>query len=148
MARREYLNLCTLLTPDATPSLMLVDKLPGEYRIEDIRSAITATQDTEGRLPFTAMMAWGVVEGILLERALADLGLRPGRDVSVIMLGSTDFPSEHRNLFDTVGNSNADKLALFESVIFARLSDEPMPVQTHYLPIGHVPQATVVDLSG
>jgi len=135
MARREYLALCEMLTPQSRPMLLEVDRLPGNYRSEDMAVALRAVSDSAGRPPFTALIVWGVVEGYLLERALADLGWKPGIDIGVVLLGSVDFPSEHRNVFDTVGNSNAEKLDLFERVIAARVRGEAWPAQTHYLKV-------------
>lgn len=135
MARREYLGLCQMLTPDAKPCLLEVDRLPGNYRSEDMVAALHAVCDAASRPPFTALIVWGVVEGYLLERALAEMGWTPGVDIGVILLGSVDFPSEHRNTFDTVGNSNAEKLDLFERVITSRVKGEAWPAQTHYLPV-------------
>lgn len=147
MARREYLMLCELFTPEAGPFLLEIDKLPGDYRSEDIVDAIAPLQAPGGVLPFTALIVWGVVEGYLLERALHGLGLRPGLDLSLILLGSVDFPSEHRNIFDTVGNSNEEKLDLFERVILARIAGESWPARTHYLPIHDRRQGSVRDLT-
>jgi DNA-binding LacI/PurR family transcriptional regulator len=135
MARREYLGLCQVLTPESKPYLLEVDRLPGNYRSEDMVAALRAVCDGSGHPPFTALVVWGVVEGYLLERTLAEMGWTPGVDIGVILLGSVDFPSEHRNTFDTVGNSNAEKLDLFEGVITARVKGETWPAQTHYLTI-------------
>lgn len=130
MARREYDLLCRTMTPDAPSLLVQVDRLPGEYARAEMTAALSGIV---GQMD--ALIAWGVVEGYLLESALAEAGLKPGRDISVILLGSTDFASEHCNTFDVIGNSNAAKLDLFERVILDRLNDRPLPVQTHYLPI-------------
>ncbi len=135
MARREYLGLCQVLTPESRPCLLEVDRLPGDYRSEDMVTALRAVCDASGRPPFTALIVWGVVEGYLLERALAEMGWTAGVNLGVILLGSVDFPSEHRNTFDTVGNSNAEKLDLFEQVITARVKGETWPAQTHYLTV-------------
>lgn len=146
MAREEYNLLNRMLSPDGQPLLLLVDTLPGEYRIDDIGKTLASAIGPDGPA-FTALIAWGVVEGYLLERSLAESGLVPGRNCSVILLGSTDFPSEHRNLFDVIGNSNEDKLALFEQVIMDRLTAGPSPVRTHYLPISLVRHGSVIDSS-
>jgi DNA-binding LacI/PurR family transcriptional regulator len=130
MARREYGLLCRTLTPARENLLIEVDRLPGEYTRAELSAAISGAA---GRMD--ALIAWGVVEGYLLESALAEAGLVPGRDISVILLGSTDFPSEHRNMFDVIGNSNAAKLDLFENVILDRMRGRSRRVETHYLPI-------------
>ena len=130
MARREYDLLCRTMTPDAPSLLVQVDRLPGEYTRSEMSAALAGMV---GQMD--ALVAWGVVEGYLLESALHEAGLKPGRDISVILLGSTDFVSEHCNIFDVIGNSNAAKLDLFEKVILDRLAGAGLAVQTHYLPI-------------
>lgn len=142
MARREYDLLCRTLTPDAPGLLVQVDRLPGEYDRAEMTAALSGVV---GRMD--ALIAWGVVEGYLLESALAEAGLKPGRDISVILLGSTDFVSEHCNTFDVIGNSNAAKLDLFERVILDRLNGRPMPVQTHYLPIALTRHGSIVKIT-
>ena len=146
MARREFHLLGSFLPDPDQRFLIELNALPGSYQIDDIAAAIGRHADDEGRLPFTALIAWGVVEGFILERALAKLGLEAGRDLSVIMLGSTDFQSEHLGRFDVVGNSHDEKLAVFERIIRARIADRPEEPQTHYLPISYVRHGTVIDL--
>ena len=63
-----------------------------------------------------------------------------------IMLGSTDFQSEHLGRFDVVGNSHDEKLAVFERIIRGRIADRPEEPQTHYLPISYVRHGSVIDL--
>ncbi|MBB4124408.1 GntR family transcriptional regulator [Martelella radicis] len=147
MARREFELLGSTLPDPAQRWLIELNALPGSYQINDIAEAIGRHADDAGRLPFTALIVWGVVEGFILERALFELGLEAGRDLSVIMLGSTDFQSEHLGRFDVVGNSHAEKLAVFERIIAERIADRPHEPQTHYLPISHVRHGSVIDLS-
>ena len=94
-------------------------------------------------LPFTALITWGVVDGHLVGRAFDALRLVPGPDLSLVILGSVDFRSEHLDRFDVVGNSNAEKIDTFERVVLSRLDpDGPAPA-THYLPIRHLEQGSV-----
>nr|WP_272210335.1 GntR family transcriptional regulator [Marinicella sp. W31]MDC2876205.1 GntR family transcriptional regulator [Marinicella sp. W31] len=147
MARREFELLGSSL-PDPTQRWLIeLDALPGSYQIEDIAEAIGRHASTDGGLPFSGLIVWGVVEGFILERALAQLGLEAGRDLSVIMLGSTDFQSEHLGRFDVVGNSHDEKLAVFERIITERIGDRSDEPQTHYLPISHVHHGSVIDLT-
>lgn len=144
MARREYRQLCA---GEGLPDWLLeTPELPGSYRSEDIRDAIARHLDARGRPAFSALIVWGLVEGYLLDRALYDLGLTPGRDLSVIVLGSVDFPSEHLRRFDVVGNSNDEKLDLFERVLAARIAMSPAPPEVHYLPIRHAVHGSVAEI--
>lgn len=145
MARREYLNLCDLTGQDET-WLIEMEALPGAYTAAETTQVIGALRDADGALPFTALITWGVVEGYVLDRALVDNRLRPGRDLSVVVLGSVDFPSEHLERFDVVGNSNAEKIDLFEEVLMMRLSGEGPPPDIHYLPLHILPHGSVKNL--
>lgn len=144
MARREFRMLCEPL-PDADGCpLIEIDQLPGSYQISDITSALEGLNTRGGQLPFTALICWGVVEGFILERAFSNIGQEIGRDVSVVILGSLDFPSEHLGRFDVVGNSNAEKLRVFEEVIADRVAMRDREPETHYLPIGYTAHGSIV----
>lgn len=142
MARREFHLLAGWQGPGAHPHLFQVDRLPGDYRREDILTALPE----RGGDAITALIVWGLVDGYLLDGALHAKGLRPGIDFSVMLLGSVDFRSEHVALFDTVGNSNAEKLALFEAVVRALVAGGGAPPRTHYLPVHLAEMGSVVGL--
>lgn len=144
MARREFLLLSDSLPDPEKSWLVEIDRLPGSYQISDISSALGKLRGEDGKLPFTALIAWGVVEGFVLERALCDIGQEIGRDLSVVLLGSTDFSSEHLDRFDVVGNSNAEKLAMFEKVIADRVAMKAREPETHYLTIRHARHGSIV----
>lgn len=134
MARREYRRLSEA-AGTGTGWLIEIDALPGSYTITDVAGRLAATRGPDGSLPFSALITWGMVEGYLLDRALTDSGIRLGADLSVVMLGSVDFQSEHIGRFDTVGNSNAEKIDAFERVLRSRLEAGGPPSDIHYLPI-------------
>lgn len=144
MARREFQLLGEQMPdPDGCP-LIEIDRLPGSYQISDIATALERLKRDDGTLPFTALICWGVVEGFVLERALSNAGQEIGRDLSVVLLGSVDFPSEHLGRFDVVGNSNDEKLAVFETVIADRIAMREQEPETHYLTISHAAHGSVV----
>lgn len=146
MARQEFRLLCGWL-PDPTASWLIeLDTLPGATQIADITTALGPLRDADGRLPFTALIAWGIVEGFVLERALTDMSQSIGEELSVLLLGSTDFPSEHVRRFDVIGNSHREKLDTFERVITNRIQCTDDAPNVHYLPIGHVVHGSVVQL--
>lgn len=144
MARREFRLLSDSL-PDAEGSwLVEVDALPGSYQIDDISSVLGKMRQEDGTLPFTALIVWGVVEGFILERALSDIGQEAGKDLSVVLLASVDFTSEHLGRFDVVGNSNAEKLAVFEELITDRVAGREREPATHYLTISYAAHGSIV----
>ncbi len=146
MARREYAQLCA--ANDLPAWLLETPQLPGRYRSEDIRDAIASHRDPDGRPAFSALIVWGLVEGYLLERALEDLGIMPGRDLSIILLGSVDFRSEHIQRFDVIGNSNGEKLDVFERVVLERIRSPDKAPDIHYLPIRYAAHGSVEKLNG
>ncbi len=146
MARREFRLLCRWLPDPDQGYLLEIDKLPGAIQIDDVTSALAPLQSPDGDLPFTALIAWGIVEGFVLERALTDLGQDIGNGLSVILLGSTDFQSEHIDRFDVIGNSHQQKLDVFEQVISRRIALEDLPPQVHYLNIDHVLHGSVISI--
>jgi hypothetical protein len=82
----------------------------------------------------------------MLEGTLHERGLKLGRDMSVMLLGSVDVTSEHVARFDVTGNSNAEKLDLFERVVKARIMGDRIAPRTHYLPIHVVENGSVHSL--
>jgi len=146
MARREFQMLSGWLPEADANWLIELDTLPGATQIADITAALGPLRDDKGRLPFTALIAWGIVEGFVLERALTDLGQSIGDELSVLLLGSTDFPSEHVRRFDVIGNSQREKLDTFERVIIDRIDGRDGAPRVHYLPISHVVHGSIVRL--
>ncbi|MCI5074539.1 GntR family transcriptional regulator [Oricola sp.] len=145
MARREF-ELLSAALPDPSRSwLVEVDRLPGSYQISDISSALEGLKGKGGALPFTALIVWGVVEGFILERALSEIGQEAGKDVSVILLASVDFASEHLGRFDVVGNSNAEKLKVFEELVADRIAGTDREPETHYLTIDYQAHGSVTE---
>ncbi|POF28004.1 LacI family DNA-binding transcriptional regulator [Roseibium marinum] len=134
MARREYTSLRQTSGP-GTSWLIELDALPGDYTSAEISDRLSRLRNPDGRFPFSAIVVWGVVEGYILERALLDLNVGIGQDLSVVMLGSVDFQSEHNDRFDIVGCSNAEKIRLFEKVISDRLAGRDKEPDIHYLPV-------------
>ena len=143
MARQEYLRQAEQMPGGGW--LLALDALPGDYPARDMTAALEALRDPAGALPFTALITWGVVDGHLVDRALGALRLVPGADLSVVILGSVDFQSEHLDRFDVVGNSNAEKIDTFEQGVLSRLDPGGPPPATHYLPIRHLVQGSVIE---
>lgn len=147
MARREYGNL-RKAGGHETHWLIEMDALPGAYTSGEIEDRLARLRAADGSFPFSALVVWGAVEGYLLERALVNLGIRIGEDLSVVVLGSVDFSSEHVDRFDIVGCSNAEKIDLFEKVISDRLAGKAWEPDIHYLPLHRATFGSVQNRSG
>lgn len=133
MARREFLLLSDWQGPAPHPRLHTVPRLPGSYRRDEILRALPPPGG--GPDATTALIVWGLVDGYLMDAALHRQGLRPGVDVALLLLGSVDVASEHVSQFDVVGNSDAEKLDVFERVVLSRIEGDTRPPKTHYLPM-------------
>ena len=143
MARREFGVLRRFMPdPEACP-IMQIDALPGDYTADKIVNALAPCKVQDRRLSCSALITWGVVEGIVLDVALTRLGLRPAEDLSVLMLGSVDFQSEHLNRFDVIGNSDEAKIDKFEEVVLSRIHGGTQVAQNHYLDIEIVAHGSV-----
>lgn len=144
MARREFGLLSADLPDPAQGWLLEIERLPGNYEPADLRDALAAVVDAQGHLPFTALIVWGVVEGYVLENALRQVLERDAvKRLSIILLGSTDVPSEHMNRYDVVGSSQQEKLDTFEAVLNDRMSGGQRRAGTVYLNINTHVQGSV-----
>jgi DNA-binding LacI/PurR family transcriptional regulator len=143
MARREFLLLSERRHATDHPLLYQVDALPGSYPREAIFAALPDRRALSDGVGATALIVWGLVDGYMLETTLQDRGLRLGIDMSVMLLGSVDVASEHVARFDVTGNSNAEKLDLFERIVRARIAGDPTPPRTHYLAIHVIENGSV-----
>ncbi|PHR52757.1 MAG: hypothetical protein COA47_17510 [Robiginitomaculum sp.] len=146
MARREFKLISGWDSSEPHPLLFTVDRLPGYYKSEEIQAILPRKEQIENSQGYSALIVWGLVDGYLMDRALAARSLRSGVDFSVMLMGSIDFQSEHLAHFDTTGNSNDEKLAMFEKVIRARISGDKSPVKTHYLQVHRVKNGSVLSL--
>lgn len=135
MARREFRLLSNWAEPEPHPHLFVVDRLPGSYKQEEVLEALPSPGMSSKPSEPTALIVWGLVDGYILDAALHKKGLKLGRDFSILLLGSVDVASEHVARFDVVGNSNSEKLDLFERVVRSRIEGDPSPPKTHYLPV-------------
>jgi len=147
MARREFLLLSGRHEADDDPLLYQVAALPGSYPREAIRDALPDRAALAAGQGATALIVWGLVDGYMLEGTLHERGLKLGVDMSVMLLGSVDVASEHVARFDVTGNSNVEKLDLFERVVQSRITGDAMPPRTHYLPIHVVENGSVCCLN-
>lgn len=89
----------------------------------------------DGRLPFTALIAWGVSDGQQMREQLAAAGFDVPRSLSVVLLGRTDQVAEHADHFDIVGPRVADQVDLMLSAIAARWSDPQRPYGAYLAPV-------------
>lgn len=116
MGRRRFESLRTSL-PDCQLHEIALPYLPDEDYAAALVANLREQADGSGRLPFTALVAWGVENGASFKESLAQAGLPVPSALSVVLLGRTDLVNEHSDFFDTVGCTVADQAEyLYEAV--------------------------------
>lgn len=106
---------------------IIVPLLPDEDYGPALAGMISARRDGNGRLPFTALAAWGIEDGARFRALLSAAGIGVPESLSVVLLGRTDLVNEHADFFDVIGCSVADQAQSLYDVIHARWADPALP---------------------
>jgi DNA-binding LacI/PurR family transcriptional regulator len=103
-------------TPDDA-TLIEVPALPHEDYVDQAVRQIVARRDAKGRLPFSALIVWGIERGSQFTAGLAENGIAIPRDLSVVLLGRTDLANEHADFYTICGASTvAQTDALYHAI--------------------------------
>lgn len=121
--------------PQCQLHAITLPQLPDENYEGVLVEEIRARCDSAGRLPFTALVAWGIENGASFRQALAQAGLQVPSGLSVVLLGRTDLPNEHADFFHTVGSSVADQIDALHEVIQARWAHPSAPYAVRLTPV-------------
>ncbi len=130
--RFEYLQ-GTL--PGVELQAITLGMLPHEDYTTRLVQQLQASAGSDGALPFTALVAWGIEDGALFQRLLAQAGIAVPAQLSVVLLGRTDLANEHADFFDVVGCSVADQVDALHHAITARWADADTPYGVHLTPV-------------
>ena len=134
MGRRRFDYLQTTLTGTELQAIT-VPHLPDENYEAVLVEMIKASLDASGRLPFTALVAWGIEDGARFRELLQEAGVGIPSLLSVVLLGRTDLANEHANFFDTIGCSVADQIEYLYQAINARWADPSIPYGVRLIPV-------------
>jgi DNA-binding LacI/PurR family transcriptional regulator len=93
--------------------------------------------DASGRLPFTAMVCWGIEDGLRFRTALSEIGIDTPSALSVVLLGRADLVNEHANFFETFGCDVEDQIDFLYRAINARWQEPARPYALHWIPRTH-----------
>jgi DNA-binding LacI/PurR family transcriptional regulator len=94
-------------------------------------------------LPFSAAVLLGVSDGAGIRESLDRLGLRAPQDLSVVLLGHRDVPSEHAGLLTVAGSASAEAADQLAAVLSRRLAAPGAPPEVVYLETAEVVRASV-----
>lgn len=123
--------------------LITVPNLPDENYEAALAEIIGARRDKAGRLPFTALVAWGIEDGARFRGLLAAAGMGIPAALSVVLLGRADRQNEHADFFDTIGCSIADQVEQLHQAILARWQDPSTPYGVRLIPVAVRPGESV-----
>ncbi len=146
LGRRRFASLQHTL-PGVELTEITQDLLPHEDYTTRLVQQLQASADATGTLPFTALVAWGIEDGALFQRLLAQAGIAVPARLSVVLLGRTDLANEHADFFDVVGCSVADQVQALHGAIAARWADAGRPYGVHLTPVVRRAGASVAALS-
>jgi DNA-binding LacI/PurR family transcriptional regulator len=142
MGRRRFEHLRESLA-DIVLHDISVPLMPDERYAETLVNQLKALADESGRLPFTALVAWGVEDGAAFRALLAQAGITVPGALSVVLLGRIDLPNEHAGFFDTVGCSVADQVEMLYQAIQARWAMPSAPYGVQFTPVRRQAGASV-----
>ena len=134
MGRRRFEYLQSTLADTELHEITL-PHLPDDNYEAALADQIKASLDASGRLPFTALVAWGIEDGAKFRQLLSDAGVGIPSSLSVVLLGRTDLANEHANFFDTMGCSVADQIESLYQAINARWADPFLPYGVRLIPV-------------
>lgn len=109
--------------------------LPDEDYAGALIEQLRALAGADARLPFSALVAWGIEDGASLRERLAQAGWPVPEALSVVLLGRTDLVNEHAGFFTTVGCRVADQIEQLHAAIAARWADPARPYAVHLIPV-------------
>lgn len=128
---------------DVSLQTLKVPMLPDEEYAQCLVSSLKACMDEDARLPFTALIAWGIEDGARFRQMLQDIGVSIPDSLSVVLLGRTDLFNEHSGFFETIGCSVEDQVESLYSAVDRRWSDSTLPYGVHLTPVTRLPGASV-----
>lgn len=134
LGRRRFDYLQNTLTGVELQAIT-VPHLPDENYETGLVDMIKTSLDASGRPPFTALVAWGIEDGVKFRRLLSDIGLTIPASLSVVLLGRTDLANEHADFFDTIGCSVADQIECLYAAITARWAEPSTPYGVRLIPV-------------
>ncbi len=134
LGQRRFAYLQSTL-PGVELQAITLGMLPHEDYTTRLVQQLQASAGSDGALPFTALVAWGIEDGALFQRLLAQAGIAVPAQLSVVLLGRTDLANEHADFFDVVGCSVADQVDALHHAITARWADAHRPYGVHLTPV-------------
>lgn len=141
--RWEYLK-GTLV--DVSMQDLKIPLLPDEDYMQRLAAELKACQDGNGRLPFTALIAWGIEDAARFRQMLLVEGISIPEDLSVVLLGRTDLFNEHCGFFEIIGSRVEDQVEALFQAISNRWLDPTLPSGVYLTPVARLAGESVLTL--
>jgi len=116
-----------------SPIILETVRHPAHGVMDAVGAALTPHRDAEGRLPFTALITMGISDTLGLNQGLLKLGLRWPDDLSVVVLGHRDVPSEHLGVMTIAGSTHGEAAERLVDTIRRRIEQPAVAPQIAYL---------------
>ncbi len=123
--------------PDISLQPIGVPMLPDEAYVSSLVSHLRDSLDAGGHLTFSALVVWGVEDGLRFLDMLNELGISVPSALSVVLLGRPDLVNEHGGFFETVGCSVEDQAQTLYDAVVRRWSHPELPYGVHLTPVTH-----------
>lgn len=114
---------------------MSLPQLPHQGYEQAVVAALCKQADGTGRLPYDALIVWGVEDGSVFRDLLEGAGVRVPDRLSVLLLGRTDVEAERAGFFDLIGYSSAEQSAALHARLLERWADPRAPHALRLMPV-------------
>jgi DNA-binding LacI/PurR family transcriptional regulator len=143
--RHHFVSLRRLLgLSEKQMPLLELARMPsaGESSWELVRQAID--QLWRGAMRPTALLLWGPKSDVHLMLAeLRQRGIKVPQNLSIVMIGHVDVPTEHGDVLDIVGSRSSDAVAMLVQQVQSRIENPQRPGARAYLPVQYVQAGSV-----
>lgn len=106
---------------------------PSHNVLDAVADTLAPLLSAHGRLPFTALLTLGISDTLGFTQGLQRLGIDWPKDLSVVVLGHRDVPSEHLGVMTIAGSSQRKAAEKLVETIRRRIEQPELSPQIVYL---------------
>lgn len=106
---------------------------PAHGVMNAVAAALAAHREGDGHFPFSAMITMGISDTLGLSQGMQQFGLSLPDDLSVVVLGHRDVPSEHLGVMSVAGSTHREAAERLVDTIRRRIEQPALPPQIAYL---------------
>jgi DNA-binding LacI/PurR family transcriptional regulator len=120
----------------AAPILLEAIRHPAHDVMAAVEPSLAPHRGREGRLPFTALVTMGISDTLGLTQGLTRMGLAWPDDLSVVVLGHRDVPSEHLGVMTIAGSTHREAAERLVETVRRRIEQPAAAPDIVYLACG------------